>query len=178
MHMDSISSPKHKTMYTLSNSKQSFIAIPENWERSTTVFTSNEVLSAYEMGKEEGMIVQQNLNQKILIEKITTNLKLATQIAEEFRLLLKVYHTDPHIRLRINSISSFDLAFVLAEEFYNSDDLASAYEQAHELRRIHSTDTFSIYIYLFPKTKSLSLSKMDADGFSMHYEPKSTKTTS
>lgn len=176
--MKSITIPKHQTMYTLSNSKQSIITIPENWERSTTVFTSNDVLSAYEMGKEEGMIVQQNLNQKILIEKITTNIKLATEIAEEFRLLLKAFDVDPHIRLRVNSISSFDLAFVLDEEFYCSDNVDYAHEQAHEFRRRNLTDTFSIYIYLFPKTKGLSLSKMDADGFSMHYEPKYTKTTS
>jgi hypothetical protein len=150
--------------------------VPENWERSEGVFTSNELVDAYENGMRKGRTLQQKMEEKIFEEKVNTNAKLATEIAEKFYSFFIPYNTFPHIRLRANSVTSFDLAFILEEDFYNSDHLTCAYDTAHELRQKHSTDTFSIYIYLFPKTKSLDLNKMDSDGFSLFYEPKFKKT--
>lgn len=167
----------HKQLHYTYHSKQSAIIIPENWERSDSNFTSDEVLLAYEMGKETGKTVQQHLSQKMQYEQFTANVALATKIAEEYSTFFTDLGTLPHVRLRINSFASFDLAFVLNEAFYHSAYLEAAYDTAHELRQSHASDMFSVYIYLFPKTSGLDLSKMDADGFSIYYEPKSKKPT-
>jgi len=157
--------------------RQSAIVIPENWETSDPGFTSDEIISAYEIGKETGKTVQQQLSQKMIYEQFTAKLALATKIAEEFSTFFTDLRTVPHIRLRINSFSSFDLAFVLDEAFYHSKYLEAAHDLAHDLRQSHASDMFSIFIYLFPKTEGFDISKMEADGFNIFYEPKIKKPT-
>ncbi|SHN11380.1 hypothetical protein [Chitinophaga sp. CF418] len=179
--MNSISLPHthvmQKQLHYTYPSRQSAIVIPENWERSDPGFTSDEVISAYEIGKETGKNVQQHLSQKMLYEQFTANVALATKIAEEYSTFFTDLRTEPHIRLRINSFSSFDLAFVLSEAFYNSKYLEAAYDAAYDLEQSHASDMFSIFIYLFPKTKGFDISKMEADGFNIFYEPKIKKPT-
>jgi len=179
--MNSISCPNanvmHQQLHYTYSSRQSAIIVPENWERSDRGFSSDEVISAYEIGKETGKNVQQHLSQKLIYEQFTSNLALATKIAEEYSTFFTDLRTVPHIRLRINSFSSFDLAFVLDEGFYNSSYLEAAYDAAYDVRQSHASDVFSVYIYLFPKTKGFEISEMEADGFNIFYEPKTKKPT-
>jgi hypothetical protein len=146
--------------------------IPENWERSNTSFTSDELITAYQIGKKAGMDFQQ----KVMREKFISNINLAAKTAEKFYAFFLESKIEPHVRLRTNSIESFDFAFLLDEEIYHSDKLDAAYEYAHELRTSLSNDTFSIYFYLFPKTSRLDLNRMISDGFSVFYEPKSPRS--
>lgn len=179
--MNSISLPNahamQKPLHFTYPSRQSAIVIPENWERSDPGFTSDEVISAYEIGKETGKTVQQHLSQQMLYEEFTAKLALATKIAEEYNTFFTDLHTVPHIRLRINSFSSFDLAFVLDEAFYQPSYLEAACDAAYDLEQTYASDLFSIYIFLFPKTEGFDLSKMEADGFNIYYEPKTKKPT-
>jgi len=147
--------------------------IPKNWKKEKDFFTSNELISAYESGKKAGMDFQQ----KVMQEKYFANLELAVKSAEAFYDFFKDLGVSPDARLRINNIASFDFAFLLDEETFNSDTLDLAYEHAQDLRTKLSTDTFSIYFYLFPKTKKLDLNRMISDGFIHYYEPKSSTAT-
>ncbi|PWV51467.1 hypothetical protein [Chitinophaga sp. S165] len=148
------------------------IVLPENWKRSDDHSISGELLSAHEVEKETGQTVQQQL----LSDMLTANVVLATKIAEEFRTFFTDLRTEPDIKLRINSFSSFELAFVVTDVFYLSRFLEDAHNAAYDLERTHESDTFSIYIHLFPKSKGSDLSYLDSDGFSIFYEPDTKKT--
>jgi hypothetical protein len=142
--------------------------IPANWECSNTSFTSDELISAYLPGKKEGQELQQQKRRATFI----SNIHLATKTAEKFYAFLSDAKVVPHVRLRANSIQSFDFAFLLDQDTYLSDKLDEANSYAYELRKACSTDAFSVYFYLFPKTATLDLNLMISDGFSIFYEPK------
>lgn len=146
-------------------------SILENWKEES--YTSNQIIDAYEQGKKEGMSFQE----KIFREKFEENASLAIKGSEELYQLFLKLDIIPDARLRVNNIASFDFAFLIDEESFNSDEIDSTYEQAHHIRERLKTDTFSIYFYLFPKTKTFDLNRLISDGFTHRYAPNESKTT-
>jgi len=146
--------------------------MPENWKKEKDLFTSDELISAYESGKKAGMDFQQ----RAMLEEYLANVQLAVTSAETLHGFFKNLGVCPGIRLRINNVASFDFAFLLDEETFNSDLPDAAYEQAHALRTRISADAISVYFYFFPKTKNLNLNLMISDGFIHYYDATSSTT--
>ncbi|QHS62704.1 hypothetical protein [Chitinophaga agri] len=148
------------TIY-IPDAKMNAIAIPKNWKTAENAFIP--------AGDDEAC-------QEPIISQYVDNVNLATGLAEQFRDYLQTLGICSEVMLKVNSITSFDFAFLINEADYLSDQLDLAYEKAYELRKSSNTKTFFVYFHFIPKTQNLLIDIMISDGFKQYYEPTSEKS--
>lgn len=155
----------------MSNNVKEENVLPEKWERSSGVFTSDDMIDAYHTGKKMGVAQ----HDAIYREKFNSNFQQATSLAEKLFSFLTEKQFNPFVaKLRAKTIDIFDIVVIVDENAYFRDEFDSAYELAHQLRENSISQTFSINFYLIPKSESLDTSLMASDGFTWNYDPKRT----
>lgn len=140
--------------------------LPITWKPSSESYSCNEVIEAYEAGKKEG----QSIEQRLKFEKLEENLAKSTSLAEGFfELLIEKKCKPTEATMRINSITSFDVAFIVSDKAFFSDEFRALYREAHKIREANRSQTYNIYFTFIPKTKFMNEDMLVHDGFTYSY---------
>lgn len=130
-------------------------------------FTHDELIDAYLRGKEH----QKNENQKILLEKLESNLKLAQSIVENITSEIKEKGFKPFKSyLRINNIIKFDAIFDVSSEDFISDNFDEIYSISRKIKKEVNSDTFNINFTFMPHSESINEKRINCEGFIFMYE--------
>lgn len=134
---------------------------------SKEYFTHDELIDAYLKGKEQ----QKSENQKILLEKLESNIKLAQSIVETItkEIKLKGFNSLKSY-LRINNIVKFDAIFDVSTEDFISDSFDDIYTFSRKIRKEVNSDTFNINFTFMPHSESLNEKRIGCEGFIFTYE--------
>lgn len=130
-------------------------------------FTQDELIDAYLKGKEQ----QKNEHQKVLLEKLESNVKLAQSLVEEITSEIKAKGFKPYKSyLRINNIIKFDAIFDVSIEDFTSDNFDEIYNISRIMKKKVNTDTFNINFTFMPHSESINEKRINCEGFIFMYE--------
>lgn len=130
-------------------------------------FTHDELIDAYLRGKEH----QKNENQKILLEKLESNIKLAQSIVETITSEIKEKGFKSFKSyLRVNNIIKFDAIFDVSSDDFTSDSFDEIYTISRNLRKEVNTETFNINFTFMPHSDNINEKRINCEGFIFMYE--------
>lgn len=141
--------------------------LPKNW--SATDASTNYFLDVYLLGIEHG--------EKAQYEKMKgdfmLNFKVVSSIAEELFSTAKDQNIPvEEIHLRLETLKSFDVLFLVEENFYNSQEFASIYQISRSMKKKYKSDRLDINFSFISNSEELSKSCLAADGYFVKYGSK------
>jgi hypothetical protein len=143
--------------------------VSSNWilKPEKDYFTHDELIDAYLKGKEE----QKNETQKVLLEKLESNIKHAQSIVEKVtgeisKSGFKTYKSY----LRISNIIKYDAVFDISIKDFTSDEFDKIYKFSRELKKKVNTETFNINFTFMPHNDNLNEKRIVCEGFIFSYE--------
>ena len=143
--------------------------IPKNWEKDDNVFTGDEVINAFYMGKEAGM----DEYKRIVFSQFKENIQKATELSEKFLQALSQLQVVPlSIHLKAEDITSFKALFVVTKDAFLNDSFRQVYTLARQYKNNSETEKFYINFSFTPHSEHLDEHCLVADGFGMKYEKK------
>ena len=153
------------TAITRSNLKKS---VSSDWiKKEKESYTSDEVINAYLQGEKDG----QSAKEKVLIQKLEENLKLAQKIVENINEeMVKSNFTSIRSYLRIKSLFRFDAVFSINKDDYLSTGFDAIYKLSRDFKSACNNDSFNINTTFMPITDSLNEERLVSDGFYFTYE--------
>lgn len=135
--------------------------------KDSGVFTSNDILQAYEKGKEFG----KSEVQQILMEKIKSNIQTSTSICQQTMEMMrtKFGFECEAVHLRIDDAIKYDVLFIVDEEDYVSKDFLKVYDFIGKKVLAANNDTFHLSYIFMTDSEDIELDSMLADGFIYRY---------
>jgi hypothetical protein len=156
--------PKMKTARTDTGS-----ALNQAWtyKEHKEVFTGDELIDAWRLGCAKGL----EIKRKEIEDTLKQNILKAQRIGEVFFCEL---NNDKHrcisIMMRILDIDSFELKCILiADSYYDANDVRPLYKKAFELEREYENDNFHVVISFIEATGKLNFDRLFSDGFLIKY---------
>lgn len=141
--------------------------LPKDWQKSVEYYTSNDLITAYLKGKEEGKKDEFDKS----FQEFSVNVKLATSIAEELFALGKDQDIVLNeIHLKANTLYSFEVLYLVDKKLFLSDNFRAIYVLSRQLRNKYKTDKFNLSFSFTPQSEEVSVDCLGADGFFMRYE--------
>jgi hypothetical protein len=154
-----------------SSLKQSitFSKMPHNWEKQESVYTGDNLIDAYLIGKEDG----KNQMITILTNQFKKNIDIATSTAEKlYSEALKKKINFKSIHLRADSITKFSALFITEKSDFVSNKFRNIFISARKLKDEVESESFYITFSFMPNTKDLSEKCLSSDGFFLKYDKK------
>ena len=158
-----------------------YAAIPsEDWENAANKAKKeahsepDDIIQAWEAGIDRGI----NETERVLVKHFQANLHEISEITEKFYSELKseIDLTPVNAFLRVNSISSFDILFVVDLEKYITGNRKTAYQRARDLRsEFCKGSDIKIDISFMADSSNFNPKMVNAEGFTFKYAPKSSQ---
>lgn len=131
--------------------------------------TTNDIINAYLEGRRDG----KEEAFKEILNKLISNMESAQGISEGFfhvinqdiKRCFKAY-------LKIESIESFKVIYLVDTTFFYSEEIDLLYKKAMEIRKAKNKESFNISFSFMPYNQSLNESRLSADGFVLTYGEK------
>lgn len=146
----------------------SITTLSSKWTRD--IFTADEVLDAYLVGREHGRIEETTIS----LEKLKKGLFKAFDISEEVYSAIKSrFNMNPlGMKMRINSISSFNVLIIISSEDFVSDEIEKVYDfLLEEMKTVNKDDNFYWSFILMPFREGLDEVAISSDGYTLKYAP-------
>lgn len=131
--------------------------------------STNDIINAYLEGRKDG----KEEAFKEIFNKLIANMESAQGISEGFfhtinqdkKICFKAY-------LKIESIESFKIIYLIESSFFYSDEIDNLYRKAIEIRKTYNKEGFSLSFSFLPYNQSLNESRLSADGYVLNYGEK------
>ena len=146
---------------TLSNISSNWVAPPKDY------YTQDDVIDAYLKGKEE----QKILTEKVLIEKLDSNLNQAKNLVEQItEKIINDGFTVFKSYLLLKDIFKFDAIIDVELSDYISDEFDKIYKYSRDVKNEVNGNTFYISFSFMPHTDELNENTIACDGFLFTYQ--------
>ena len=154
---------------TVSGRASSLDDLP-NWKRIESKSTPNEIIDAYNKGKQVGF----NLHDKVLGKFFSDNLDLACNISEDLlqKLTKELNFNCKHLFIKPEGMEDFEALYIVERADYLSGKRKDAYKLARELKSKYKKELFSINFVFMPGEDKINFSAISCDGYFLQYEPK------
>lgn len=152
-------------MHTLANTKTNQ-NVSTKWMRTSpkesAAFTCDNVIDAYQKGKQE----QKDLQERLILDKLERNVELTWNYANEIYEHLREQGLNPkNSFLRINNWDSFNILFIIPEEQLLNKKIYDIYDFLSDFEEERRSDLFHFSISLCGYTEEFNDDKVFADGF-------------
>lgn len=152
----------------LTEAQSEFNSIFGEWQTTPSGgYSTDQVIEAYVIGKERGKTEERKLLGKIF----KSNIKKAVSFSEEkYKGMINVFNCHPTaMKMRILSISSFEVLIVLPEREYLSDEIEKIYSYLIEAMTSINGPDFNWSFMLMSNTSALNEEAIESDGFTLNY---------
>lgn len=156
-----------KTQIATSEPTMGFV-IPRDWaaKEAERTFSTNELISAYLVGKEHAM---DHALEKAR-QQLNSNIRTATVIAEDLlRTLEEKAIKLVGIHLKPVNIRNFEFLFIVDEQSFDSEEFINAYSITHQVKNQYQTDDLVLEFSYLSNEETLSDECLVADGYFIHY---------
>ncbi len=144
-------------------------AVNPNWEKIEHVYTGDDLIDAFLIGKEAG----KDEHYRILLSQFKENVQNATELSEELMnsvLALKINPVD--IRIKADDITSFKTLFIVDKKDFLDDSFREVYTLSRGVKNKSETEKFYISFSFTPSSAELNEDCLIADGFFLKYDKK------
>lgn len=139
---------------------------PVREDQGKKQFSADDLIDAYLKGKAD----QKSNDEKVLIQALDTNLKLAQNLSVSiFDLITDSNFKCNTVRLKIKDIYSFAAIFIVDANDYTSKDFRKIYESSINIKKEHNKDLFDFSTIFCPYNENFDTQKLIIDGFTYYY---------
>ena len=146
--------------------RDSFQAKKSNWEIEPKTFSVDDVINAYIEGRKDGM----SELEKIQHEKLLSNIEKLKELSLTFLDLLKAKKIScKSIKLKINTITNFEVLYLVSKEDFISSEFLDVYKLSMAKKKEVASDTFQVDFMFMPYIENINEEKILSDGFIISY---------
>jgi hypothetical protein len=141
-------------------------SVSSKWSRD--LFTADEVLDAYEKGKEAGKVEEYEAK----VAKFKDNLIRALNFSDGVFQKLKAILTQPAwgMKMRVDGFSSFSVIIVISKIDFVSPEIEKVYNLLHgEMEQFNTGNDIHWSFALMPHRGKLNEPALSSDGYTLKY---------
>ncbi|MDP4250340.1 MAG: hypothetical protein Q8918_09570 [Bacteroidota bacterium] len=145
--------------------------IPANWAKNTGVFSGDELIDAYFLGKEAGIQAGWDEKFRTLATQFSRNVDLAIKLSEQ--LYQEALHMNiclKGIHLKADSPGKFKSVFVTDINDHLSEKFLKVLSIARKYKAINEKGDLYISFLFMPYSKKISKEALTADGYFLEYD--------
>ena len=137
-----------------------------NWKNipdKGIVYTADDIIEAWEKGKAYYSDYMRNM----FMENVS---KIKSKSEDFFNDMNKSKSRSHALFLKINSINSFSIIYVLDRDIYSSDDkVKNIYQKSWDIEKEFDNEKIMLDISFMPYSKNINIDRLNADGYTSFY---------
>jgi len=150
-------------------------ALPTAWQRAEAkvkTFDSDAVIDAYLAGRKDGFTHGMNEMQRATTELLKNNAaKVASYTLEVFEFLKGQDVIPVDAYLKVLSWDELNVLVLVEEETFLKPDFKSVYNLVYDLEDASEAQNLALNFSFAPVNDSFNTACMNADGFTLRFEP-------
>jgi hypothetical protein len=140
--------------------------VSTNWKNipdKRSIYTADDIIEAWENGKAYYNDYMRNM----FMENVS---KIKSKSENLFNDINRDKNRSRTLLLKINSINSFSIIYMLDREIYSSDDkVKNIYQKSWDMEKEFDKEKIMLDISFMPYSENININRLNADGYTSFY---------